>query len=133
MFFNTGYSPIYKSINYSTCNEIKNYNETDLPIVNISEHGDIPLIHSCEYSWFNNGSSIFVLPELNFKYTNKKRADGTYKLVKDIVNDLISEYYNASGELLDFLVSLYNYKSSWEYVSDTNIDDYLYTIELTLK
>ena len=129
----SNFEPNYPSIGYSACKKVPDYNREDIPTIYISEHGNIPLINTVEYSWFNNGISIYVLPELKFTYLNKKQNDGSYKSVKNIVIELLKDYYNVEDKILDTIVDMYSIKSDWEYASDTNIDDYLYKIELTLK
>jgi hypothetical protein len=132
-YANTGYEPVYPSIQYSACKKLTEYDRTILPEVNVTEYGNIPIIKSCEYSWYNNGVSMFVLPEITFKYENKRQPDGSYKELKDIVKELLKNYYIIDNEELDYIVSLYKIENNWEYLSDTNVDDYLYTIKLSLK
>jgi hypothetical protein len=129
----TGYEPKYPSIQYSACKKLSDYDRSILPIVNVTEYGNIPIIKCCEYSWYNNGVSMFVLPELTFKYENKKQSDGSYKELKDIIRELLKNYYIVDNEELDYIISLYKIENNWEYLSDTIVDDYLYTIKLSLK
>lgn len=132
-YAHSGFEPIYPSIYYASCKKLENYSRDTLPEVFISEHGYTNLQIDYEYSWFNNSKSVFIIPELKFTYVNKKQADGTYKEVDTIVKELLKEYYNADGDLLDFIVSRYEWKNNWEYFSDTNVDDYIYTINLMMK
>jgi hypothetical protein len=133
-YINSGYEPVYSSIGYNACKSCMDYNWNEIPHVNISEHNITPLINSIEYSWFNNGAAIFITPEIKFTYTNKKLSNNTYKQVSEIVKEYLSKYYNTSNsELINYIFNKYNIENNWEYYSDTNIDDYIYTITLTMK
>lgn len=129
----TGHEPVFPSINYSSCKKTKNYDWSNMGYINTSEYNNIPLIRDVEYSWFNSGSSIYLIPEINFKYINKRQSDNSYKDLSTIVRELLSEYYNASENVLDFIISKYDIKNDWEYFSETNVDDYIYSITLTMK
>ena len=129
----SGYDPVYPSIGYCSCKLLTDYSRDTLPLVFTSEYNWAPMMPTYEYSWFNNGKSIYILPELNFTYVNKKRDDNTYKELPEIVVELVRDYYNADGETLDFIMSKYEYTNHWEYFSDMNVDDYTYTIKLKLK
>lgn len=129
----SGYEPVYPSIGYCACKIKTSYERTSLPNVLTSEHESVPILPNYEYSWFNNGKSLYILPELNFTYVNKKNEDGSYKDLQTIVNELIKEYYNIDGDVLKFVINLYTYTNKWQYFSDTNVDDYIYTIKLIMK
>ena len=131
----TGFEPNYPSINYSACKPIKTYSRETLPYIKVSEYNDeIPLINLVEYSWFNNGISIFVLPTHKFTYINRKLENNSYKTIDEIVNELVKDYYNIDDDkILEYIVNLYSVESDWEYLSDVNVEDYLYTIKLKLK
>lgn len=130
----TGFESNYPSINYSACRKIESYNDNIIPNITVSEYNEpIPLIDKDEYSWFNNGIIVLTIPKLNFTYINKPDEKNEYKQLNDIIAELISNYYGIEGRLLNHVIDLYNVKSDWEYYSLTNINDYIYNIELTLK
>lgn len=130
----SNYEPNYPSIDYCSYKILKNYDRVNLPEVPTSEHESVKILPAYEYAWFNNGISLFLLPEITFKHLNKKNEDNTYKNLIEIVREFLQSYYNVEDEeLLNFIINLYEYESDWNYTSLINIDDYLYTIKLTLK
>jgi hypothetical protein len=137
-YLHSNYEPIYPSINYCACKSITEYDRTNVPNVNTTEHNNpnnpVPILSKYEYSWFNNGISLFLLPEITFNYESEKNSDGTYKNVKELIRKFLQKYYNVKNdELLDFIISLYDNENDWEYTSHENVEDYLYTIKLILK
>jgi hypothetical protein len=54
--------------------------------------------------------------------------------MNEIIDICISKYYNTEDkEKIKHICSLYEFKNSWDYFSETNIDDYIYNINLKLK
>jgi hypothetical protein len=128
---NSGFEPLYPSINYYA---IKMLNATDW---NYTSPPDTLL--ACmipyEYSWFNDNNCLLLDPDITFIYKNVKDSQtGEYMSLEDIVTSLLSDYYNTNDmKLISYIRSLYNCNNDWEYASIDNIDDYIYTIKLTLK
>ena len=57
-----------------------------------------------------------------------------YKTVDDIIIEYLQVYYNTNNiSLIKYIKGLYNYTNDWEYYSNTNVDDYIYSVSLTLK
>lgn len=117
----TGLEPLYPSIGYCaikpittcTCDTIYNTNEY-------------------EYSWFNNSRCLILADTITFTYVNTK--ENGYETLDDIITNYILEFYSITdASLVTYIKSLYNISNNWEYFSDTNIDDYVYTITMTLK
>lgn len=133
-FINTNFIPIYPSIGYCPIRKTP-IDYTIVPQVNTTEcNYTISLLNKYEYSWFNNGVSIFISPELKFDYINYKKGDGTYESLNLIVHKLIKSHYNIKdNEIVKYIVDKYDVVNEWEYLSIDNIDDYKYTIRLTLK
>lgn len=130
-FGNIGYEPLYPSIGYCGIKKIDLWRYDELPKIKISESNeDRPLFDNMEYTWFDINSFIVVNPKISFSYINK---DGAEEL-KDIIFDYIKKFYNVSEESkIDYIMSLYECENNWEYLSDTNINDYIYNITLKLK
>lgn len=130
-FGNIGYEPLYPSIGYCGIKKIDLWRYDELPKIKISESNeDKPLFDNMEYTWFDINSFIVVNPNISFSYINK---DGAEEL-KDIIFDYIKKFYNISEESkIDYIMSLYECENNWEYLSDTNINDYIYNITLKLK
>ena len=52
------------------------------------------------------------------------------KEIKDIVRDKFEELYKEKGS---YIMSLYDYESSFDYVDNKSVSNYKYDIKLTLK
>jgi hypothetical protein len=128
----TGYDPLYSSINYYSIKKTNTDNQT-IPIVKTSNSIDaIDMINDIEYSWFNNSSTMYISDELNFTYINRK-INGEYESLDSIVYKLLKSYYKTNDDKIKYIMSKYDVKNTWEYLSDDNIDDYMYNIKLTMK
>lgn len=81
-----------------------------------------------EDSWFNISNMLYLPSEMNWQITYDQ-SDGE-KEIKDIVRDKFEELYKEKGS---YIMSLYDYESSFDYVDDKTISNYKYDIKLTLK
>jgi hypothetical protein len=123
LYNNSDYEPLYPSINYCA---IKKLDKSEWSYQNIYT------TRKYEYSWFDNSKCIVISPSISFTFTNTK-ADG-YENTDIIISDYLRRFYNVNDEnVLTYIKSLYNYTNNWEYLSDTNVNDYIYNIQLTLK
>lgn len=131
-YVNTGYEPLYPSIDYYSINKLNNWKYDELPNVKNSEHENVSVLTTYEYSWFDTNRCIMILPHINFNYVNTKRNG--FKTIDEIVENYISDLYRTKDtNMIKYIVSKYNVKTNWEYLSNKNVDDYLYTINLELK
>ena len=116
------FEPLYPSIGYCAIKKLDNWSYDS--IYDTTEH---------EYSWFNNSKVLILTDTINFTYVNTK-VNGTYKTVDDIIIEYLQVYYNTNNiSLIKYIKELYNYTNDWEYYSNTNVDDYIYSVSLTLK
>ena len=132
LYINSGFEPIYPSIGYSACKKIIDANFEKLPIYQ-NEYDLGFLLNTIEYSWFNSGLILNLKPELSFIYkTIDNNTDN--KNINNVIRDKIKAYYNTTNDsVLDYIISKYNIKYSWEYESNKDINNYIYTITLNMK
>lgn len=130
------YEPIYPSIDYCAIKRIDSWSYDALPLIQVLEHDDkvAPYRTTFEYKWFNISKCLILSPEIKVTYKCKRNDDGTYKSLDDIINECLTTYYNTTNtEFIEYIKTLYTYTNKWEYASETNIDDYIYNIVITLK
>ena len=71
---------------------------------------------------------------IKFTVTNKKSNFGIYKPIETIIRECIQNYYDTTDEKrINYILSHYTVEYDWEYYSNTNVDDYVYTIIFKLK
>lgn len=123
----TGFSPSYPSIDYyglDKKDEYYNWNK---------DHIDSP-----EYHVFND-NNIFILDHrIDAKIPSAIGLDGKYVKLKELVKDYLRQYYNiedtpANQKLIQYIDSLYEFTSSFDYASPTDINNYIYDVKITLK
>ena len=132
-FINTGYEPNYPSIDYCSIKPIEIWNYSSLPEIQTSEHESIQPLINIEYSWFDDNVCLPLQPILTGQCENKC-IDGHYKTLNEILKEYISNFYNIDDKnTIDYIISKYSIESNWEYASETNVEDYIYDITLTLK
>jgi hypothetical protein len=113
-------SPIYPSIGYFFLDK------TSMDYNNFQ--GD-----EQETNSFNSNTIRGLRSEFEWTLTQSPDANGQYLKIKDLVQNKLNEYYNIEqGDLSDYIMSLYEYTSSFDYV-EGSIIDYKYDIKLTLK
>ena len=131
----TGYEPSYPSIYYCVIKKLTadDWRYDKLPKINVSEFSEeVSICNDIEYTWFDDNKYMLLYSELSFEYINKK-SEGL-KTMNEIIDICISKYYNTEDkEKIKHIRSLYEFKNSWDYFSETNIDDYIYNINLKLK
>lgn len=135
-YINSGYIPLYPSINYCAIKKLNDWNYNELPKSEVSEYNNKVNIHgnSVEYSWFNNGISLMLLPELELTHVRINAEDENSKKTEEIIKEEISNFYNITdSKVINYIVSKYDIETNWDYLSDTNIKDYIYYIKLKLK
>ena len=134
-YLNTGYEPLYPSLGYCSISRIDNIDYDNVPDVFISEHLDyIKPFNKFEYSWFNTNNFIVLDNDIKFTFVNKKSNFDTYKPIETIIREYIQKYYETTDqERINYILSFYDVEYDWEYYSKTNVDDYVYTINLKLK
>lgn len=81
-----------------------------------------------EDSWFNISNMLYLPSEMNWQIIYNQ-SDGK-KEIKDIVRDKFEELYEEKGS---YIMSLYDYESSFDYVDNKSVSIYKYDIKLTLK
>ena len=113
-------SPVYPSIGYFFLDKISmNYNDSSGA--------------EQETNSFNSNTIRCLRPEFEWILTQSPDSNGQYLKIKNLVQNKLNEYYNIEqGDLSDYIMSLYEYTSSFDYV-EGSITDYKYDIKLTLK
>jgi hypothetical protein len=130
------FEPIYPSINYTSIKKIQTYDYNAVPEVKVSEYeSKINLINDVEYSWFNDGVSLFISPMLSVTYLNKlDKTTGKYESLDNIAYKIIQSYYKLNDDKkIRYILSMYDMSNSWEYASENNVDDYIYNITFKMK
>ena len=125
-YSNSGYEPLFPSINYCAIKTIQNW-EYDIP--------QKELINTTEYSWFNNNACIVILPKLQFNIEVKhisKIENITTTIDEFVYNKLKETYAEVDKNKILYIKSLYDITYDWNYISN-DIDNYIYTITMKLK
>lgn len=131
-----GQEPLFPSIDFCAIKKLDDWSYTKLPKVKVTEYDDLVDVydHTHEYSWFNNSKCIILNDIIKFTYINTPQEDGTYKMIDDVIYEVVGQYYNISDpKLIEYIKTQYEYDNNWEYYSNTNVDDYIYNITMKLK
>ena len=122
----TKFEPKYPSIGYFGIKTLKDWSYNRLGSLEI-------LGNTIEYSWFDINKFMVLANTINIKYTSVLE-NGHRKTLDEIVYEVIARFYNITDDkLIKYIKDLYTYRNNWDYISDTNIDDYVYNISLVLK
>lgn len=134
------FPPTYPSIDFCPIKRLT-YDEKLTENLYESAGRDIKL--KDEESWFNI-SNMYYLPTKMEWQIIYDQSEGK-KEIKDIVKDGFKSWYKekfgitgreltkAELEKIYYIMSLYDYESSFDYVDDKSISNYKYDIKLTLK
>lgn len=131
-YINTGFEPLYPSINYCSIRKCADWKYNALPIVSVTENNEQPLF-KYDYSWFNHGKYLHLQYKIKFEHINRPNDYGRYDTLDEIVYEYLKDMYGTDYNTTKYIQSKYTVKNNWEYFSDRNVTDYVYKIELTLK
>jgi hypothetical protein len=131
-YINTGFEPLYPSINYCSIRKCADWKYNELPIVSVTENNEQPLF-KYDYSWFNHGKYLHLQYKIKFEHINRPNDYGRYDTLDEIVYEYLKDMYGTDYNTTKYIQSKYAVKNNWEYFSDRNVTDYVYKIELTLK
>ena len=131
-YINTGFEPLYPSINYCSIRKCTDWKYNALPIVSVTENNEQPLF-KYDYSWFNHGKYLHLQYKIKFEHINRPNDYGRYDTLDEIVYEYLKDMYGTDYNTTKYIQSKYAVKNNWEYFSDRNVTDYVYKIELTLK
>ena len=131
----SNYSPVYPSISYHFIDHaIETYT---YPNGGLGNDGFI------ESHWYNANKIIGLEPEISVDLQSESNDDGKYKKLDDLVMKFLGKYYGLTdkdGEinesdrpLLQYIKSLYSYKSSFDYAGVEDINNYIYSVKIELK
>lgn len=125
----TNYSPVYPSISYHF---IGRTDETYThPNDGLGNDGFI------ESHWYNTNKIIGLEPEISVDLQSELNDDGKYKKLDDLVMKFLSEHYglinDSDSPILQYIKSLYTYKSSFDYAGVDDINNYIYRVKIELK
>lgn len=125
--------PLYPSLDYCSIKKIDEWDYQTRPKIKVFGYDEkIEMLNEFEYTWFDDSKYMILNSELTLEYHQTK--ENGYEDIDDIVAKCIADYYSINdSNKIDYIKSLYEYKNTWEYASDNNIDDYKYSIRLTLK
>lgn len=119
-YHDSGFPPIYPSIDYYFLQKTEElYN---IQNINIETGG--------EYHKFNYNLIYILYPNLEFTYTTQQDLPNT---VEDMVDQFLKDKYKQNDINTQYIKSLYEIDYTTDYVSEYNINDYIYRIKLTLK
>lgn len=133
-FNNINYEPIYPSINFCAIKKLNNWSYNACPNIKVTEHDNIRIYQNkYEYSWFNDSRVLNLDSEIHFSVINVNNKD-EYETLDNIIINELSKYYKTNDmSLISYIKSLYEYTNNWEYLSNSNVNDYMYNISLKLK
>lgn len=131
----SNYSPVYPSISYHFIDQaVETYT---YPNGGLGNDGFI------ESHWYNANKIIGLEPEISVDLQSESNDDGKYKKLDDLVMKFLGKYYgltDKNGEinesdrpLLQYIKSLYVYKSSFDYAGVEDINNYIYSVKIELK
>lgn len=121
----TGYLPQYPSIGYTDIINIgKTIYEDENKILNPNK---------VEYSIYKDSICYNLLPDISTSIESVIENEEYVKL-NELVKRYIKQLYQIeNNEVVNYIYSLYNYKSSFDYKEIDNINDYIYNVEIKLK
>ena len=116
----SGFFPLYPSVNYYAFKHFKiNYKHNQF-------------IQNYEYKWYEDNSILYLIPTFETQFKSEC-VDGKYKSIQSFVRDYLKNYYNIDNDqLLDYICSLYEIKSSFEYALYSDITQYVYNVKIKL-
>lgn len=82
-----------------------------------------------EGSWFNMSKMYYLPVKMEWQIIHDQNE--VKKEIKDIVRDKFRDLYGE--DKCDYIMSLYDYTSSFDYENNTTVSKYKYDIKLTLK
>lgn len=131
----SNYSPAYPSISYHFIDRaVETYTYPNGGLGNDS---------FIESHWYNTNKIIGLEPEISVDLQSESNDDGKYKKLDDLVMKFLGRYYdltdkngeinNSDRPLLQYIKSLYTYKSSFDYAGVEDINNYIYSVKIELK
>lgn len=131
----TNYSPVYPSISYHFIDQaVETYTHRN---GKLKDDGFI------ESHWYNTNKIIGLEPEITVDLQSEFNNDGKYKKLDDLVMKFLAKHYglideneqikNSDLPLLQYIKSLYTYKSSFDYAGVDDINNYIYRVKIELK
>ena len=131
----SNYSPVYPSISYHFIDQaVETYT---YPNGGLGNDGFI------ESHWYNANKIIGLEPEISVDLQSESNDDGKYKKLDDLVMEFLGKYYGLIDEkgqikdsdlpTLQYIKSLYTYKSSFDYAGVDDINNYIYSVKIELK
>lgn len=110
----TKFPALYPSIGYFFIDEIKS-NE-----------------YKFEKKWIDDNYIFVVENNLTFNYVENKEVNKDS--IKEDLIKLLKSYYNINDDsIVEYIYNLYNTNIYFEYLNDTSLNDYKYTIKMILK
>ena len=117
-YLNTGYPPIYPSIDYFYFTKEKEDYEKN----------------GVGFEWHNfNNNSVIYLENAMDVVLESKEDNGKYVKVETLIKEFLRNKYYADDALGEYIYNLYDWTGWFDYKSKDNINDYIYSIKLTLK
>ncbi len=116
-----GIIPKYPSVGYYSLEPVTTYTRS---------------YHEGEDQWYDFSTIYNLKPEIILKINSKKKSDGIYYTIDELVREELKKIYPILSENnFNYIYNLYSYTSDYEYENELEDNDfkYLYTIKLTLK
>ena len=118
-YFGSKFPAKYPSLGYYTIDSIR------MPY--LVKPDNVNLIN--EDSWFNLSNMLYLPSKMNWQIVHDQAK---LKMeIKDIVREEFRKLYG--DKKCDYIMSLYDYESSFDYENNTTVSQYKYDIKLTLK
>lgn len=122
------YDYTFPSIGYYALHAIGEWDYENIP----KNNNNIPIIVDPEYHWFNNGKIGTLKEDISCELESELDENNEYVKVKDLVKRYIGNLYGIGGDLLDYVFSLYEYESDFDYKDIKDIKNYIYRVKITL-
>lgn len=123
-YINSGYPPIYPSINYFYLLKNKeNYNTNAAPY------------KTYEWQSFNNNELLVLKSEFDILLMSGiDKNTGEKTPLSNLIKQFLESQYNIkSDNIIDYIYDLYEYEYSFDYIDKEDIQNYKYYVKIKLK
>lgn len=132
----TKFSPVYRSLGYYCLDSEKTDYET-FYLDKYDENNGKMYAYDGEKSWYKSNSLVFLPVAFDYEIIKKTGEQITRADIIDCISLQIEKHYENKDKLKEtvdrWICDLYQYEYTYDYVSETNIDETKYKIKFNLK